>query len=65
MTAVLGAHKPGDEIAITYESRGEQRSATVKLTEREQWEIVTYEKAGMAVTDEMKALRSAWLDSKS
>jgi predicted metalloprotease with PDZ domain len=65
MTAVLGAHKPGDEIAITYESRGERRSAAVKVAEREQWEIVTYEKAGMAVTDEMKALRSAWLDSKS
>ncbi len=62
---ILAAHKPGDEIAITFVSRGETRSTTVKLSEREQLEVVTYEKAGLAVTDEMKALREAWLAPKA
>ncbi|HEY0305218.1 MAG TPA: PDZ domain-containing protein [Longimicrobiales bacterium] len=62
--AIVATHKPGDEIPITFESRGQQLNGRVKLAEREQLEIVTYEKAGMAVTDEMKALREAWLESK-
>jgi predicted metalloprotease with PDZ domain len=63
--AIVAAHKPGDEIAITFESRGQQINGTVKLAEREQLEVVTYEKAGLAVTDEMKVLREAWLGSKA
>jgi predicted metalloprotease with PDZ domain len=61
---ILAAHKPGDEIGIVFESRGQQVTATMKLAEREQLEIVTYEKAGLTVTDEMKAVREAWLGSK-
>ena len=62
--AIVAAHKPGDEIPITFESRGQQLNGRVKLAEREQHEIVTYEKAGLAITDEMKTLRESWLESK-
>jgi predicted metalloprotease with PDZ domain len=62
--AVLAAHKPGDRVNITYESRGETRSGVMTLMEREQMEIVTYEKAGMPVTEEMKQLRERWLGSQ-
>ncbi|HEY0810386.1 MAG TPA: PDZ domain-containing protein [Longimicrobiales bacterium] len=62
--AVLKAHKPGDRINIVYESRGETRNAVLTLAESDQLEIVTYEKAGMAVTEDMKRLREAWLGSK-
>jgi predicted metalloprotease with PDZ domain len=63
--AVLQAHKPGDRIAITWEARGETRTASMTLAERDQLEIVPYEAAGMAVSDAMKALRAAWLGSKA
>jgi predicted metalloprotease with PDZ domain len=62
---LLQAKKPGDRVAITWESRGETRSGTMTLAERDQLEIVPYESAGMTVTDEMKTLRTAWLGSKA
>src|SRR5688572_99668 len=62
--AVLKAHKPGDRINIVFESRGATRNAVLTLAESDQLEIVTYEKAGMAVTEDMKRLREAWLGSK-
>jgi predicted metalloprotease with PDZ domain len=62
--AVLAAHKPGDRINIAYESRGQTRNAVLTLGEREQLELVTYEKAGMPVTEEMKQLRERWLGSQ-
>ena len=65
LDAIVAAHKPGEAVAIAFESRGQQLNGTVTLAEREQLEIVTYEKAGLAVTDEMKALRSSWLESKA
>jgi S1-C subfamily serine protease len=61
---VLDAHKPGDRVSIVFESRGETRTSTMTLVEPDDIEIVTYESAGLAVTDEMKALRRAWLGSK-
>ncbi len=62
---IIAAHKPGDEISVTFESRGQQITRTIKLVEREQLEIVTYEKASLPVTAEMTALREAWLSSKA
>lgn len=62
--AVVEAHKPGDRINIEWESRGDTRKAALVLAERDQLEVVTYEAAGMTVTEEMKALRQAWLGSK-
>ena len=65
LQTLLQSKKPGDRVAITWESRGQTRSASMTLAERDQLEIVTYESAGMPVTDEMKALRTAWLGSKA
>ncbi len=59
--AVLAAHKPGERVSVDYESRGQQHSATVTLGERTEYEIVTFEKAGLPVTAEMRAVRRAWL----
>ena len=61
---ILDAHKPGDQLTIVFESRGETKTATMTLIERQQLEIVTNEKAGLAVTPEMIAMREAWLGSK-
>jgi predicted metalloprotease with PDZ domain len=62
--AILEAHKPGDVIPVVFESRGRQHAATVTLGSREQYELVPYEKVGLPVTEEMQALREAWLSSK-
>ena len=61
---ILDAHKPGDQITIVFESRGETKTATMTLIERQQLEIVTNEKAGLPVTEEMKRLRDDWLGTK-
>jgi predicted metalloprotease with PDZ domain len=61
---LLQSKKPGDTVAITWEARGETRTATMTLMENDRLEIVTYEAAGMPVTDEMKALRDSWLGSR-
>lgn len=64
VTEVLTAHKPDDQIEVVFESRGESRTATLTLQEREQLEVVTYEKAGMQVTPELVTVRESWLSSK-
>lgn len=63
--AVVEAHKPGDQVVVVFESRGQQHTAALTLGERGGYEIVPNEKAGRPVTDEMKALRAAWLGGKA
>ena len=65
VVAVLAAHKPGDQINVTFQSRGEIRAANMILAEAEQLEVITYEKAGMVLTDSMQRLRDAWLLSRA
>lgn len=59
--AVKTAHKPGDQIEVQYQSRGTGHSATITMVEDPRLEVVTYEEAGMPVTDEMKKFRDGWL----
>ena len=63
--AIVEAHKPGDQLVVVSESRGQQHTAALTLGERGGYEIVANEKVGLPVTDEMKALRAAWLGSKA
>ncbi|HEX6938773.1 MAG TPA: PDZ domain-containing protein [Longimicrobiales bacterium] len=65
LAAVLAAHAPGDHIPVTYEQRGRTRSATITLVEDPTLEVVTFEKAGRPLTEEIRALRAAWLGSKA
>jgi len=59
-----GARKPGDTVVVAFERRGELREARVALLPNPQMEIVTYEAAGMPVTDAMRAFRAAWFGSR-
>ncbi|MGQ0560553.1 MAG: M61 family metallopeptidase [Gemmatimonadota bacterium] len=59
---VLGAQKPGDRLAVTFEQRGERKQAALVLEESEQLEVVTYEAAGMPVSASLTRLRQEWLD---
>jgi predicted metalloprotease with PDZ domain len=59
--ALKAGHKPGDQIAVEYQSRGGSHSATITAAEDPRLEVVTYEEAGMPVTDAMKKFRADWL----
>jgi predicted metalloprotease with PDZ domain len=59
--ALRAAHQPGDKIAVEYQSRGANRTATITLTEDPRLEVVTFEEAGMPLPSEAKSFREAWL----
>lgn len=65
VSAVLAAHAPGDAVEIRYEQRGRERTATLRLAEDPRLEVVTFERAGRPVTDEIRRFRDAWLGSKA
>ncbi|HEY2825882.1 MAG TPA: PDZ domain-containing protein [Gemmatimonadales bacterium] len=64
LQAVLAAHHPGDSVSVTFTQRGRERTATIKLVENPQLELVPFEAAGMTVTDEIRAFRASWLGKK-
>ena len=61
---IIGAHKPGDKLAIEFEQRGEKKRAELVLTQDPQMEIVAFENAGREVTEEIKKFREQWLGTK-
>lgn len=63
--AMRAVHKPGDTVAVTYLKRGETLQGTLTFTQDPQVEVVTYEEAGLEVTDAMQAFRAAWLSSRA
>jgi predicted metalloprotease with PDZ domain len=62
---ILGRHRPGDTVPITFVSRGQSISATLDLVEDPRLEVLTYERAGMPVTDAMREFRADWLGPKA
>ncbi|HYJ78454.1 MAG TPA: hypothetical protein VEW03_02535 [Longimicrobiaceae bacterium] len=65
LVAVLVRHPLGEPVAMEVEQRGVVRTIPVTLRENPGLEVVTYESAGMPVTDAMRALRRSWLGSKA
>ncbi len=63
--SALAARKPGDALAVVYESRGATREARIALAESPRVELVTYEEAGREPTEAMRRLRAAWLESRA
>lgn len=64
LVLILKTHKPGDQIAVEYKHREEQKTAMLELIENPRLQVVTYEEAGKAVTAGMQTFRKAWLGSK-
>ena len=58
---VLITHSPGDTVVIQFEQRGRTRTVSVTLAASQQLEVVTYEDAGLELTEEMRAFRQGWL----
>ena len=60
-TAIKAAHKPGDVVSVTYRSRGRQSQAHVSVVADDRLDVVTYEEAGMPVTEAIQKFRQGWL----
>jgi predicted metalloprotease with PDZ domain len=59
--ALKAAHKPGDRIEAQYQSHGMSRTTGVTLAEDPRLEVVTFEEAGIPLSDEARKFRDAWL----
>jgi len=65
LQSIIGSHKPGDQVSIQYQQRGETKTATATLIEDPSLQVVTYEEAGMPVNKKIKAFRDSWLAPKA
>jgi predicted metalloprotease with PDZ domain len=61
----LSKHAPGEVLLLEYRSRGGPKKARVTVVEDPAIEIVTFEKAGLAVSEQVKSFRNSWLGSRS
>ncbi|HSU17243.1 M61 family metallopeptidase [Longimicrobium sp.] len=65
LAAVMRGHAPGQTVRMDVLQRGVRHDVAVALVENPAVEVVTYEKAGMPVTDAMRTLRRQWLGSRA
>jgi len=65
LQAILGQHKPGDTIQVSYLHRGESRTAQVTLIENPAISVQLYEKAGLSLTPDIQSFRDNWLNPKA
>lgn len=61
----LNEKKFGDSLTIEFRQMGRTTSARLRLEPDPTLEVVTYEKAGLPVTQAINEFRQAWLGSKS
>ncbi len=61
----LAKRKPGDRVQLQVQRRDGTRTVEAVLTEDPALEVVTYERAGQAVTQQIAEFRQAWLSSKA
>ena len=61
---IISGHKPGDQIRIQYQQRGETKTSPATLIEDLALQVVTFEEAGMPITKKIKSFRASWLNSK-
>ena len=59
--AIKAAHKPGDAVPISFRARGRQSTAHVAMPADSRLEVVTYEEAGLPVTEAIQKFRQGWL----
>lgn len=64
VNTILNTHQPGDKVPVSYLHHGKSMQSTITVMENPAVAIVTYEQAGLPVTDAIKAFRKSWLGSK-
>ncbi len=61
--AIKAAHNPGDVVPVSYRGRGRQSMAHVAMPADSRLEVVTYEEAGMPVTEVIHKFRQSWFSA--
>jgi predicted metalloprotease with PDZ domain len=61
ITAIAARHSPGDVVSLSYVKRGVARTVPIRFAASEQLEVVTFEAAGLPVSDAVRAFRARWL----
>lgn len=64
LETALEGYSPGDQVILEVEQHTKKGTIAVTLQEDHTLEVVPYEHAGLAVTNEIKAFRGKWLGSK-
>jgi predicted metalloprotease with PDZ domain len=60
---LIRARKPGDELPLVFDRRGERITAMLRLVQDPRLEIVQHEDIGRPVTEAQRRFREAWLSS--
>ena len=61
----IASRRPGEQIALVFERRGNRVTSTLRLVADPRVEVVTGERAGGTLTAEQRRLRDGWLSSGS
>jgi predicted metalloprotease with PDZ domain len=61
---IAATRLPGDVLELVFQSRGQTLSARLTLVEDPRLEVLSYEDAGLTLTDAMRERRAEWLGSK-
>ena len=59
----IGGRRPGDDVPLVFERRGQRVTGVMRLAENPQIEIVRAEDVGQTLTPEQRQFRNAWLSS--
>jgi predicted metalloprotease with PDZ domain len=62
---LVAQRKPGDDVSVVFERRGERVTSTVRLAQDPRREVVPAEDAGQPLTAAQKQFRTAWLASQA
>ncbi len=63
-TDIVASKNIGDKLVVNYKNRTGDHETTITLEESPNLEVVTFEKAGKALTKEQETFRNNWLSSK-
>ena len=64
LAAVMARKKVGDVVRVEVSGRLSRRTVSMTLVGQPSYRLVTYERAGLAVTEAMRVFRRAWLGSR-
>ncbi len=63
LNEALSTYKPGDKTTIVYEHRAAEKTAPISIGENPALKVISFESAGMPVTEQAMQFRKKWLGS--
>ena len=62
---ILGMHKPGEKVPLTFERHGKRATTTLTVGEDPRRELLPVEQTGTQPTEAQRRFRQAWLSSQA